>query len=72
MLIDDLQNIANPTAMLLAAAGLLDHASLGSHAEKIRQAVYQVLQEGKVKTKDLGGHATTHQFTAAVCQTLNK
>jgi len=57
---------------LLAAAGLLDHASLGSHAERIRQAVYQVLQEGKVKTKDLGGHATTHQFTAAVCQTLNK
>ena len=66
------KNVANPSAMLLSSANMLDHARLGHHAETIRKAVYAVLQEGKVKTKDLGGHAGTRQFTAAVVQKLGK
>jgi len=64
------KNVANPSAMLLCAANMLDHASLGHHGDRIRQAVQEVLGAGRVKTKDLGGHATTRQFTAAVVQCL--
>jgi len=66
------KNVANPTAMLLCAANFLDHAGLVSHAMQIRTAVYNVLKEGIVKTKDLGGHATTKQFTAAVVMKMGK
>ena len=66
------KNVANPAAMLLTSANLLDHARLGEHADTIRKAVYGVLGEGKVKTKDLGGHAGTRQFTAAVVQKLGR
>merc|ERR1712227_1066545 len=58
------KNVANPSAMLLSAANMLDTACLGDHARSIRRAVHSVLGEGKVKTKDLGGHAGTRQFTA--------
>jgi isocitrate dehydrogenase (NAD+) len=56
--------------MLLCAANLLEHASLGNYGNQIRESVYKVLAEGKVKTKDLGGYATTKQFTNAVVQHL--
>jgi len=65
------KNVANPSAMLLCAANMLDHASMGRHADNIRGAVLKVLGSGKVKTKDLGGYATTRQFTAAVVQSLS-
>jgi len=65
------KNVANPAGMLLTSANMLDHAALGDHASRIRQAVYAVLAEGNVRTKDLGGHAGTRQFTAAVVQKLN-
>ena len=66
------KNVANPAAMLLTSANLLEHARLGEHASLIRRAVYGVLGEGRVKTKDLGGHAGTRQFTAAVVQNLGR
>jgi len=64
------KNTANPTAMLLAAANMLEHANLDSYGQRIKAAVARVLGEGKVKTKDLGGHSSTRQFTAAVVQSL--
>jgi len=64
------RNVANPTAMLLAAANMLDHVSLVEYGEKIRNSVDKVLGDGKVRTQDLGGHATTRQFTSAVVQNL--
>ena len=66
------KNVANPTAMLLSSANLLDHASLHHHAKNIREAVHKVLKAGKVKTKDLGGYSTTKMFTQAVIQNLKK
>jgi len=65
------KNVANPAGILLTSANMLDHAALGDHATRIRSAVYAVLAEGNVRTKDLGGHAGTRQFTAAVVQKLN-
>merc|ERR1719239_1928352 len=66
------KNVANPAAMLLCAANFLDYACLNDHASRVRNSVLEVLREGRVKTKDLGGHATTRQFTAAVVQGMGK
>jgi len=64
------KNVANPTALLFCAANLLDHASLHFYGKMVRESVYKVLKAGKVKTQDLGGYATTKQFTKAVIQNL--
>ena len=58
--------MANPTAMLLSAAKMLDHVGLEDHAKQLKTGVESVLAEGKVKTRDLGGHSTTRQYTQAV------
>ncbi len=60
------QGVANPTACMLAGAMLLEH--LGEHAAGrwVRRAVGLVLREGRIRTRDLGGSATTRAFTDAV------
>ena len=60
------KNIANPTALLLSAAMMLDHLSEPEAASRIRGALSRVLREGRVRTRDLGGTATTSEFADAV------
>ncbi|KAI1408729.1 isocitrate dehydrogenase subunit 1 [Hypoxylon sp. FL1857] len=60
---------ANPTALLLSGSMLLRHLGLDDHANRISKAVYGVIAEGKYRTRDMGGDATTHEFTRAI---LNK
>ncbi len=62
--------MANPTAMLLSAASMLDHLGLHKERDLLRKAIDRVLTEGKVRTRDLGGYATTLQFTNAVINSL--
>ncbi|KAH6675269.1 isocitrate dehydrogenase subunit 1 [Plectosphaerella plurivora] len=57
---------ANPTALLLSGSMLLRHLGLDDHANRISQAVYGVIADGKTRTRDMGGEATTHQFTKAI------
>ncbi|KAJ8070496.1 hypothetical protein OCU04_000870 [Sclerotinia nivalis] len=57
---------ANPTAMLLSGSMLLRHLGLDDHANRISKAVYDVIAEGAVRTRDMGGNSSTHQFTRAV------
>jgi isocitrate dehydrogenase (NAD+) len=64
------KNVANPTAMLLASANLLEHVNLQYYSDLVKNAVERVLRAGKVRTKDLGGQATTKQFTMAVINSL--
>lgn len=64
------KNVANPTAMMLCSAKLLNHVNLPAYGTMIRNAVEKVLQDGKVKTKDIGGQATTQEFTHAVIYNL--
>lgn len=64
------QNVANPTALLLSACMMLDYMNESAAAEKIRQAIYKVLEEGSVRTRDCGGCATTTEFTDAIIQAL--
>ncbi|KAK0183244.1 hypothetical protein PV327_001303 [Microctonus hyperodae] len=64
------KNVANPTAMLLCSVKLLNHINLKRYATQIREALNQVLNDGKVRTKDLGGQSSTSDFTQAVISCL--
>jgi isocitrate dehydrogenase (NAD+) len=64
------QNMANPTALLLSGLMMLDHIGEREAADRIRQALSRVLKDGKVRTRDLGGQASTTEFTDAICKAL--
>jgi isocitrate dehydrogenase (NAD+) len=61
------QNLANPTALLLSGLLMLDHIGERAAAERIRGALGRVLAAGQTRTRDLGGTATTTEFTEAIC-----
>jgi isocitrate dehydrogenase (NAD+) len=60
------KGIANPLAMIMSGELMLHHMGEHEIAQKLRGAYDAVLGEGSVKTKDLGGEATTEQFADAV------
>ncbi|KAI6084568.1 isocitrate dehydrogenase subunit 1 [Hypoxylon rubiginosum] len=62
---------ANPTALLLSGSMLLRHLGLDDHANRISKAVYGVISEGKYRTRDMGGEATTHEFTRAILDKMD-
>jgi isocitrate dehydrogenase (NAD+) len=64
------KNLANPTALLLSAVLMLRHIGEGPMAGRIMTALGEVLSEGKVRTRDLGGTAGTREFAEAVCGKL--
>ncbi len=63
-------NLANPTALLLSGLMMLDHIGEKGRAERIRAAVGRVLGAGAIRTRDLGGQATTTEFTDAICREI--
>ncbi len=65
------QGVANPTAFTLAACMLLDHVEQPRVAARIRDAVGGVLRSGEARTRDLGGEASTEEFTEAVLRALD-
>uniref|UniRef100_A0A7I4Z1Y2 Isocitrate dehydrogenase [NAD] subunit, mitochondrial n=1 Tax=Haemonchus contortus TaxID=6289 RepID=A0A7I4Z1Y2_HAECO len=60
------RSIANPTAMILCAANMLYHLHLTDYALALRTAVEKVIRDGKVRTRDMGGYASTTDFADAV------
>jgi isocitrate dehydrogenase (NAD+) len=60
------KGIANPTALLLAAAMMLDHCKLPDKAKRLRDALDATLNVDNVRTGDLGGSANSAAFTKAV------
>jgi isocitrate dehydrogenase (NAD+) len=64
------QNLANPTALLLSGLLMLDHLGERDAAGRIRDALGRVLTAGQVRTRDLGGTASTTEFTDAVCRAI--
>jgi len=66
------QNIANPTALLLASAMMLDYLDMNEASNRIRAAVRQVIGEGKTLTPDLGGSASTDAYTDALIGKLSQ
>ncbi|ESO98976.1 hypothetical protein LOTGIDRAFT_158944 [Lottia gigantea] len=65
------KNIANPTATLLGACNMLKHIHLEYHSKLIEDAVHRVVKAGKVRTQDMGGYASTSDFTHAVVNSLH-
>ena len=63
------QNKANPTALLLSAVEMLRYINENAYADKIEKALFKTLESG-IKTQDLGGNASTTEFTQAVIKNL--
>ena len=64
------KGIANPTALLLAAATMLEHCQLVDKASRLRRALADTLNVDGVRTGDLGGKASTAQFTQALVKRI--
>jgi isocitrate dehydrogenase (NAD+) len=60
------QGIANPTAQMLAAAMMLDHVEERDAARRLRRAIETTIVQDNIRTRDLGGRATTTDFARAV------
>lgn len=66
------RGLANPIALTLGAALMLDHCKLSSLAAGLRTAIDQTLNVDKVRTRDLGGTASTREFTSAVVKRIKE
>ena len=64
------KGLANPSALMLAGAMLLDHIGQTDSARRLRDALYATLADERVRTGDLGGRGTTKSFTDAVVARL--
>jgi isocitrate dehydrogenase (NAD+) len=60
------KNMANPMALILSGAMMLDHLGERAAADRVRAAVRAVLGEGKKLTGDLGGRAATTEIAEAI------
>jgi isocitrate dehydrogenase (NAD+) len=65
------KGIANPIALLLAAAMMLEHVHLPHMATRLRTAIDQTLNLDQVRTADLGGTAKTADFTRALLKRIS-
>jgi len=64
------KGVANPTALIMSAVLMLNYLGETKAAKKIDAALIKVYTEGKHLTRDVGGTATTAQFTQAVIKSL--
>jgi isocitrate dehydrogenase (NAD+) len=64
------KDMANPVALMLAAAMMLDHVKLTEMATRLRRGIDATLNIDKIRTRDLGGDAGTAQFTRALVSRL--
>jgi isocitrate dehydrogenase (NAD+) len=60
------QGIANPTALLQSGILMLRHLGEREAADKVESAMMSVFEEGKVRTRDIGGTAKTSEFADAI------
>ena len=64
------QNLANPTALLLSAVMMLRHIGEGDAADRVVAGLHRVLSARTVRTRDLGGSATTTEFAGAIVRAM--
>ncbi len=64
------KNRANPTALLLSAVMMLRHIGEGDAADRVAAAIDRVLADGAVRTRDMGGTASTTEFAEAIMGNL--
>jgi isocitrate dehydrogenase (NAD+) len=66
------RGIANPIALMLAAAMMLEHCQLPHMAARLRTGIDQTLNVDRIRTGDLGGKASTAEFTRALVERLGQ
>lgn len=64
------KNIANPSALLLAFALMLEALDKKEEATRLREALEKVVEKGEMVTPDIGGQASTTEFTQAIIECL--
>jgi isocitrate dehydrogenase (NAD+) len=64
------KGIANPTALLQSAILMLRHIEERAAADTVEKALMRVFEEGKVRTRDIGGSAKTNEFADAIISYL--
>jgi isocitrate dehydrogenase (NAD+) len=62
------KGVANPSAQMLAAAMMLDHIGELDRAQKLRDAIFTTIVRDGIRTRDLGGTASTEEFGSAVAK----
>ena len=65
------KGIANPTALIQSAVMMMHHIGESAAGERIENALIALYKSGEHRTGDLGGSATTDQFTAALCKRVS-
>ena len=64
------QGIANPTAIMMSGLLMLRHIGEMDAAERMENALMEVFTEGEVRTRDLGGTASTADFASAIIEKI--
>ncbi|HVB30454.1 MAG TPA: isocitrate/isopropylmalate family dehydrogenase [Gemmatimonadaceae bacterium] len=64
------KGIANPSSVILAGCMLLEHVGQGERARRVRTALEETIRDKKTITRDLGGTASTDEFTDAIIARL--
>ena len=64
------KGIANPTALLQSAILMLRHIEERAAADRIETAMLAVFEEGRVRTRDVGGASTTDEFAEAIIKKI--
>ncbi|MCR4880951.1 MAG: NAD-dependent isocitrate dehydrogenase [bacterium] len=66
------QNKANPTALLLSSVMMLEYIGENELADRLKNAIFNVLKGGVSLTADLGGNAATTEYTEAIIKEINR
>jgi len=64
------KGIANPVSLLLAAGLMLEHVGRREAARRLRDAIDRVINQDNIRTRDIGGSASTREFAEAVARSL--
>ncbi|MEJ2010564.1 MAG: isocitrate dehydrogenase (NAD(+)) [Acidobacteriota bacterium] len=65
------KHLANPTAMMLSSVLMLRHLDQNEVADRMERAIHKTYREGRYLTSDVGGKASTDEFTSAVVGALD-
>jgi isocitrate dehydrogenase (NAD+) len=65
------KGVANPTALMLAAAMMLEHCHLPHMAQRLRTGIDQALNVDMARTADLGGRTSTAEFARTVVKRIS-
>jgi len=66
------KDLANPLALMRSGIMMLYHMGKDEVAERVRRALREVVVNRRIRTRDLGGEATTTQFTDAIVDAIEK